>query len=302
MKNDKFIMPKGRTTIRAGSSTDIRDGRANRRIRPWTFESKPGSTAAKLEAAVLGAFNAVDSVTMRKTASALSGKFTADGVRDDVLGFALNNAVPAFKRGRDAIAAARREAAALREKTKLQNIDTSDQWRCGLMLRQLDAFRAMTQKERDELTRSPEKLDPILADAILSAPASLSGVSPTHRQQLIDRALQAQHGDALAELQELESAIEAAESVVETARDEIRLEAGVMDPHKFDELAAPIEQKTNAPWLKKFSENGKEVIRKMDWDYQKETGSWPLATPADLENGVFCKTWDEYNQVTNRAA
>ena len=70
----------------------------------------------------------------------------------------------------------------------------------------------------------------------------------------------------------------------------------------FDELAAPIEQKTNAPWLKKYNENGKEVIRKMDWDYEKETGSWPLATPADLETGVFCKTWDEYNKVTNRAA
>ena len=114
--------------------------------------------------------------------------------------------------------------------------------------------------------------------------------------------MQAQHGDALAELQELEGAIEAAEFVVETARDEVRLETGVSDAHKFDELAAPIEQKTNAPWLKKYNENGKEVVRRLDWDYEKETGSWPLATPADLETGVFCKTWDEYNKVTNRAA
>jgi hypothetical protein len=40
------------------------------------------------------------------------------------------------------------------------------------------------------------------------------------------RALQAQHGDKIAELKELERAIEAAESAVEAGRDEIRLEAG----------------------------------------------------------------------------
>ena len=49
----------------------------------------------------------------------------------------------------------------------------------------------------------------------------------------------------------MKRAIEAAESTVETGRDEIRLEAGEFDPHKFDQLAAPAEQKANAPWLRK---------------------------------------------------
>jgi hypothetical protein len=97
------------------------------------------------------------------------------------------------------------------------------------------------------LTRNPEALDPITAEALVTAPASLTGISKMHRQQLIDRALQAQHGDKIAELKELERAIEAAESAVETGRDEIRLESGIFDPHKFDQLAAPIEQRLTRP-------------------------------------------------------
>jgi hypothetical protein len=88
------------------------------------------------------------------------------------------------------------------------------------------------------LTRNPEALDPITAEALVTAPASLTGISKMHRQQLIDRALQAQHGDKIAELRELERAIEAAESAVEAGRDEIRIEAGIFDPHKFDQLGA----------------------------------------------------------------
>jgi hypothetical protein len=83
------------------------------------------------------------------------------------------------------------------------------------MLRAVDQVAAMTQKQRDAVTRNPDKLDPITAEALVMAPASLTGISKTHRQQLIDRALQAQHGDKIVELKELERAIEAAESAVE---------------------------------------------------------------------------------------
>src|SRR5262245_5106377 len=63
------------------------------------------------------------------------------------------------------------------------------------MLRAIDRFAAMTQKQRDALTRNSEALDPITAEALVTAPASLTGISKMHRQQLVDRALQAQHGD-----------------------------------------------------------------------------------------------------------
>ena len=296
-----FKMPyKGRMTIRAGSSEDKRNGRSNKRIRAWDFQPKAGTTIAKLELAFLGALTAVDSVLSRRDEAMKSGKLTADGVSDDVLQFALNEAVPKLKRGRDSIAAAKQEAAALREKTNLREPETTDPWKVGLMLRAVDRFAAMTQKQRDTLTRNPDALDPITAEALVTAPETLTGISKMHRQQLIDLALEAQHGDKIAELKELERAIQAAESAVEAGRDEIRLEAGVFDPHKFDQLAAPIEQKASAPWLRKQKLLGEsdEKIYVMDFDARKLR----LATPEEIENGVYAEDIEAYKKLTGRAA
>jgi hypothetical protein len=152
------------------------------------------------------------------------------------------------------------------------------------------------------LTRNPEALDPITAEALVTAPASLTGISQTHRQLLIDRALQAQHGDKIAELKELERAIEFAESAVKTGRDEIRMEAGVFDPHKFNQLAAPAEQKSSAPWLQKWRENGVDVVRKIEIGEGQKTGTAPLATPEDIERGVFADDAETYRKLTGRAA
>ena len=159
----------------------------------------------------------------------------------------------------------------------------------------------MTQKQRDALTRNPEALDPITAEALVTAPASLTGISEIHRQQLVDRALQAQHGEALSELQTLERAIEAAASAVEMARDEIRLESGIFDP-RHQPACGAVEAKTNAPWLKKFREGGVEVVRKIEIGEGQKTGSAPLATPEDIERGVFADNVETYRKLTGRAA
>jgi hypothetical protein len=78
-----------------------------------------------------------------------------------------------------------------------------------------------------------------------------------------------------------ERAIEAAESAVEAGRDEIRLEAGVFDPHKFDQLAAPVEQKVSAPWLRKRNDK----INVVDLERREERP----ATPAEIETGVYAE-------------
>jgi hypothetical protein len=291
-------------TIRAGASTDVRNGRNNKRIKSWDLQAKPNSTVEKLERTFLASLVAVDQVTHRRDEATKSNRFTPEGVGQDVLQFALKDIVPILGRARATVRQAKVEAETLRQKTKLRSIDTSDAWRCGLMLRSLDAFRAMSQKERDELTRSPEKLDPTMIDAILSAPASLSGVSPTHRQQLVDRAMQAQHGPALAELQTLEKAIEVAEAAIETARDEVRAETGITDRSKFDQLAAPIEQKTAAAWLRPVrryadgtaAHEGKAAVVDLDRRIERP------ATEAEIETGIYAADYDEYAKLTGRSA
>ena len=63
---------KGRFTIRAGRSDDIRNGRKNTRVRSWGFDPKPGTTLAKLENIFLGALNSVDAVIAKREDSARS--------------------------------------------------------------------------------------------------------------------------------------------------------------------------------------------------------------------------------------
>ena len=70
----------------------------------------------------------------------------------------------------------------------------------------------------------------------------------------------------IAEITDLEEATTAAESAVETGRDEVRLEAGALDQQKFNEMAAPIEAKHDAPWLRRRNTNGIEEIRVVDVD------------------------------------
>jgi hypothetical protein len=137
-------------------------------------------------------------------------------------------------------------------------------------------------------------------------PAAFSGVLEMDRTQLIDAALQAQHGAAMKDLVELERAIEITESAVEAGRDEARQETG-LSLHDFDERAAPFERKAVGPrhWIKKFPEGGKEVIRVIT---EGPTGignsvglGSRVATPEEIENGEYFANVDEWRRANGSA-
>jgi hypothetical protein len=66
------------------------------------------------------------------------------------------------------------------------------------------------------------------------------------------------------------------------------------DPHEFDQLAAPIEQKVSAPWLRKRNDK----INVVDLERREERP----ATPAEIETGVYAKDFDGYQKLIGRAA
>ena len=69
----------------------------------------------------------------------------------------------------------------------------------------------------------------------------------------------ARHG--FSEIDELEEAIAAAESAVQAAHEELRVETGVLNERDLNDLAASIEQKPRAPWLRRRRDaNGTEQI------------------------------------------
>jgi hypothetical protein len=125
----------------------------------------------------------------------------------------------------------------------------------------------------------------------------LSGVLESDRNDLLDRALEAQHGDAIAEVQELERAVELAERSVELSRQELAREANI-SLEEFNRLAEPLERAVAPPWLKKETENGVEVVRALD----RKSRGWLKATPEQIETGQYFETWQEYNAAHGRPA
>jgi hypothetical protein len=121
---------------------------------------------------------------------------------------------------------------------------------------------------------------------VMEVPPEMTSVSSQQHNMLIDRAVEAQHGETLGEIKALEHGIQLAERSVEASRDEVRRETGV-DPKTFDELALPFEAKEAAPWLRR---KGNEV-RVVDL----ERGIERLATPQELIEGIEAATLEEFS-------
>ncbi len=329
--SEKQRLPLGRTSIRKNASgivklgEDPHAGRPNDRINLWEFgQATPGSPMAKLERAYMTALDAVDSIDTFKETLAKSGELTPAGIAAASLKRGLTELAPTLKRSKLAIEAARNEAVKRREQIKLRPLDPSD-IRAEIRQGEIRSFlRAMPEKERAEfINRQIDNIAPEIAEAILMAPPELSGVAESQRTVLLDRALEAQHGEAVREIVELERAVEVAERAVEAARDQIRVmnpqpqphgPPKELAPHEFNALAAPFESKVAAPWLRKFKDGDGEAIKRFELIDNplipgKKDGAWRHATETDIAEGIFFETADEFYranpelaEVINRAA
>jgi hypothetical protein len=278
--------PKGRRTIRR---QQFGNDQPSRYIGLWDLAAEPGSTLATLESAYLAGLNAIDTVEARKASGVASGKFTEAGLKADVLAFALNNVIGPLHKARTTIGKAKAELAERKSKLTIQQPDKTD-IAAALLRQEIRAhLRAMPQTERDKyLVGNLDNLPPVVAEAILTAPPELSGIAETHRALLTEKALEAQHPGEVAQVSELQRAIEVAERAVEIARDEVRIEAGVMDPNEFDAMAAPIEQRHKAPWLRKQGDE----IRVVDLERKVER----VASPEEIEAGVYYENAQAYER------
>jgi hypothetical protein len=286
---------KGRTTIRRGGSITGMTGKTSRPIPLWTFEpAEPRTTLARLEAAYQISLDAIDRAEERTLQSTASGSFTVEGVKADVLSYALNNLVPGLHRARLAIKKAKAEAAERRSRLRVEGPDKTD---IAAAFRRMEIRTLLRDMKRDDQARYfaglGDNLPAEVASAILELPPEFSGVPKTRHDLIAASALQRQHGPEIAEIAELEDAIAAAESAVETGRDEVRLECGIQDQGKFDELAAPIEQKHAAPWLRRRRDaSGDEQIRVVDL----ERGVERAATAEEVETGIFYRDYDTFRE------
>jgi hypothetical protein len=212
---------------------------------------------------------------------------TRDGARDDVLNYALNSLIPDMHKARMTIKRAKAEVAERKSKLKIEGPDPSDVAAAFRRMEIRTRLREMKDGEqREYFAKYGGNLPSEVAAAVLELPPEYSGVMTPEHERVAQQALAARHGAEIAETTELEEAIAVAESAIEIARDELRLEVGGIDKQKFDELAAPIEAKHSAPWLRR---RGAEVHVV---DLERRVERQP--TDEELATGIFADTHDQY--------
>jgi hypothetical protein len=278
---------KGRNTIRKNGSVTGATGQTSRMIKRWRFSPEPNTLLARLEAAYMSGLDAVDRIEVRAANNKTSGKFTREGSRDDVLNYALNSLIPDLHKARMAIKRAKAEVTERKSKLKIEGPDPTDIAAAFRRMEVRTFLREMKSEERVKYFLSHgDNLPADVAMAVLELPPEYSAVTTTQHELLAQHALALHHGPEITETAELEEAIAAAESTVETGRDEVRLEVGGIDKQKFDELAAPIEARHAAPWLRR---RGAEV-HVVDLERRVERPP----TDEELATGIFANTHDEY--------
>jgi hypothetical protein len=153
--------------------------------------------------------------------------------------------------------------------------------------------------------------DPSFADAMLELSPVASGlflaedfegtVSPEiQRDRDIvaaakEKRLAGMFAPQLAEIAELESTIAEANMIADVARVELQSSSGMEWP-TFNEFTKPIELKANAPWLRRFTEEGREVVRVIE----PGTSTARIATEREVLDGKFYSDFAAYQ--ADRAA
>lgn len=279
--------PLGRMTIRKGL---VSEGKS-RIIGLWNIEAKPGSTVERLQGAYLAGLDAVDQFDAKRESLAKDTRYTDQGRKEQLLDFAAKDLAKHLRRGRDIVERAKQDLAQRRANLKPPTADKTDV--AGAILRQeiRQQLKSMGASDLSMLlAQQGANLDPNVALAIIETPmeltATLTGVTASQREVILDRHLRSTYGEAVDDIDEIERAIEKASQAVEAGRDLISFEAAGGDRKKFDELAAPAERSVSAPWLRRSGEEVHVV--------DLENGRQRKATQDEQENGVFYRDYAEY--------
>ena len=294
-------MPKGRLRIRSGLPRTVSNPmdpapRQSRIVGPWGFNAQPGTALAKLEQVYLSALDAVDAAERFTAQAKTSGRLTEAGIKAAVLDYSVTKLTPALTRGRKAIEEAKQELAAKKAKLVPPAPDKSDAAAAMRRYEFRQWLRGLSNEDRNHYLRDNRgKMDPDEAMAIMEVPASRTGVLDIDRQDLIDRAMRATHGELLDEVATIEAGVELAEKALLMSRQELAAEAGVTSK-AFDAAAEPYEKGVGAPWLQEMTEGGERVVRVMDMQRRV----WRKPSEDELERGHFFGTWEKYNEAHGR--
>jgi hypothetical protein len=257
-----------------------------------------------LRPTVAAAFDVADDFRRDVERVSADRRLSAEGRRDATQDL-LRKAVRDLRDIQKPLDEHRAKTAEMRATVKRPTFDKTDIV-AALGRRELrDASRAMTSGQRAGHMAGPTRSKAFI-DAVLEFDEDpwMSGIDVfnPNELQVFEAAKQERlrdfHGPLLDTIAERESTESEAAMVPAVARVDIQ-DASGLESADFEAVAKPVESKAGAPWLKRYTENGVEVIRVVDF----EAPGGPvgrIATEEEKRDGKYYRDHSEY--LADRAA
>jgi hypothetical protein len=232
---------------------------------------------------------------------------TEAGQKRQALDFMFRDVMANNLKGRRDLAKAERALAAKRASLKMPKADPSDLVGAFRRARKCDRLLNMTQEQRDKYAMK-HRDNPEFRLAMIEARADGEelGISEMLFKEMVNSAVEETNGPLLEEMKSEARDIEIARKALDSEYSDIRKEAIAVDPAYADpdRFHASVTQAANLPeplWLKKFEENGAEVVRALKMAPDGTTGSWAQAAPNEIDNGFFAETREEFEKLKTAA-
>jgi len=180
----------------------------------WKFADAP--RLKPVRAALDAALDAADAVTAKHSALAKNEKLSALGRLDDVRGFVSKSTAPAVHRARAVANKTRADLATWKARLQPPAPDRGDMAAAVLRSEMRQHLRGLSTGGRMALLLA-ENPDPTLLQAALEAPNFSSGLTDSLRAQMLEHYAAAKHPNDLAEIGQVEDAIELLTAATETA-------------------------------------------------------------------------------------
>ena len=214
---------------------------------------------------------------------AQNGHLTQEGVRAQLTEALRRTYDRDLRDARKPFDAAAAKLKSMREQVKPAQVDRTDVV-AALERQEIRAFvRGLNVQERTKLLTPGS--DPRVLDAVLDAPAALSGVPEPYFAQVKAWREEQLHGPLLKEIADLDSLLSESQNAAVIARGDL-MNTMQIDQRGFDRIMLPIENKADAPWLKKEGDAVVVVV--------PGQATYQPATADEMRDGVFFESAEAF--------
>jgi hypothetical protein len=176
----------------------------------------------------------VEDITAQRERLSADANLTAAGKKAALRSFVEQQMLKGLKEAETGLAKAAADVAAKRAAIGAPSIDRSDI--AGALLRQEIRSVLRQQPAGAALALVAGSKDPRVLDAVLEAPAELSGLSAGELAVVEDRLVAARHPEEFAQIEEDEEAIALARSALDLAKMEIAAATDAQDERALNEM------------------------------------------------------------------